>query len=40
MGLSHSTGKKPSELLKDKLMRDEDHAFDLEYDAFISAGGD
>jgi len=38
--LSHSTEEELRNLLEDKLMRDADRAFDLEYDAFIEAGGD
>jgi hypothetical protein len=38
--LSHSTEGELRNLLEDKLMRDADRAFDLEYDAFIEAGGD
>ena len=38
--LSHSTEGELRNLLKDKLMRDADRAFDLEYEAFIEAGGD
>ena len=38
--LSHSTEEELRNLLEDKLMRDADHAFDVEYEAFIEAGGD
>jgi len=38
--LSHSTEEELRNLLKDKLMQDADRAFDLEYEAFIEAGGD
>ena len=38
--LSHSTEEELRNLLEDKLMRDVDRAFDLEYEAFIETGGD
>ena len=38
--LSHSTEEALHNLIRDKLIRDEDRALDLEYDAFIEAGGD
>ena len=37
--LSHSTEGELRNLLEDKLRRDADRAFDLEYEAFIEAGG-
>ena len=38
--LSHSTEEELHNLLKNKLRRDADNALDLEYEAFIEAGGD
>ena len=38
--MSHSTEEVLHNLIKDKLIKDEDRALDLEYDAFIEAGGD
>ena len=38
--LSHSTEGELRNLLGDKLRRDADRAFDVEYEAFIEAGGD
>ena len=38
--LSHSTEEELHNLLERKLFREADRAFDLEYDAFIEAGGD
>ena len=38
--LSHSTEEELHNLLGDKLRRDADRAFDVEYKAFIEAGGD
>ena len=38
--LSHSTEEELRNLLKKKVRQDAEHALDLEYDAFIEAGGD
>ena len=38
--LSHSTEEELHNLLKKKVRQDAEHALDLEYDAFIEAGGD
>jgi hypothetical protein len=38
--LSHSTEEELHNLLERKLFREADRAFDVEYDAFIEAGGD
>ena len=38
--LSHSTEEELRNLIKDKLSGDADRAFDVEYEAFIEAGGD
>ena len=38
--LSHSTEEELHNLLEGKLFREADRAFDVEYDAFIEAGGD
>jgi hypothetical protein len=38
--LSHSTEEELHNLLKKKVKQDAEHALDLEYDAFIEAGGD